>query len=315
MPTEPDDDELAVRARLVALLDGPSDTATQPQPDAVDAAAAAAVAQSRPAAQPNDEEPDAQPQPQPDSAADPQGWWDALYADDSDTHTTAPDPAAQRDGDPDPGQERIPPWWSGRSVRLDPAGEDEADEGDDDVDESDDDPDAQPDAQPDADADDADDTVQPPNDPAAQPRKTRRPRLRSRAPRSRSNGYAAGPDRIVTAPAPKMSLLDAVANVPPRIRWLLVHGSAAAAGYAFGWVQYSTRTAAWIADNGLLNSSSIFWFGCAVAAEAARYRARHRRLPIRWMAAVPISSIVLGTALYGTGWQSLFLHLKLELPL
>ncbi|WP_333746232.1 hypothetical protein [Streptomyces sp. IBSBF 2950] len=292
MPTQPDDDELAVRARLVALLDG---TAAA-QPDAPDDAAAAAQP-ATPAVQ-----------PQPRSAADPDDWWDALY----DGDDTAAQPPSEPDAQPNDhhGRPRIPPWWSGRSVDLDPAGEDgdEPVEGDDDVEDDDVDTAAQPDA------DDSDDTAQPPDDPAAQPRKTR-PWLRSRAPRSRPDSYTAGPDRIVTAPAPKMSLLDAVTNVPPHVRWLLVHSSAATVGYALGWVQYSTRTAAWIADNGLLNSSSIFWFGCAAAAEAWRYKVRNRRLPIRWIAAVPISSIVLGTALYGAEWQALFLHLKLELPL
>ncbi|MEE1838189.1 hypothetical protein [Streptomyces sp. SP17KL33] len=295
MPTQPDDDELAIRARLVALLDG---TAAA-QPDAPDDTAAAAQP-TTPAAQ-----------PQQGSAADPDD------GDDTDAQ-----PPSESDAQPANQHRwmRIPPWWSGRSVDLDPAEDDEEDaapveDGADDVeaDVEDDDADENDDADAQPDADDADDTVQPPHEPATQPQKTR-PWLRSRAPRHRPNGYAAGPGAPVAAPAPRMSLIDAARNVPPPMRWLVFHGSAAAAGYHFGWVEYSTRTAAWIADHGLWNTSSIFWCGCAVGCEALRTRMRRGwRLSVRWLAAIPISSIALGTALYGTDWQNLYRHLELFL--
>jgi hypothetical protein len=93
--------------------------------------------------------------------------------------------------------------------------------------------------------------------------------------------------------------------VPPRIRWLLVHTSAAAAGAWFGWVQFSTRTAAWIGEHGWHNAHSWVWAGIGVGFECLRANYSRHRLVIRWLTAIPISSIVLGTLLYGTGWQNL----------
>jgi hypothetical protein len=106
-----------------------------------------------------------------------------------------------------------------------------------------------------------------------------------------------------------MSLLDAYAKIPPRIRVLIVNCTAAAAGYHLGWVQWSTRTFAWIDEHGWLNVSAGFWIGCAVACELLRRRMRNTVLPVRWLAAMPIASIVAGSLLYGTGWN------HLELPL
>jgi hypothetical protein len=195
---------------------------------------------------------------------------------------------------------RIPPWWSGRYVDTTPPAEEDEDEEDskepDDKDEDDDQEDEDEEAEP--------------RSPGAQPRK-RSPRSRSRGKRSRRRGPGVPQSPLERPPAPRQSLLDAYAAVPLRIRWLILHGSAAAAGYQFGWVDYATRTAAWIAANGYLNASAIFWYGCAVGCEFLRHRAHHTRLPIRWLAAIPIASIVLGTLLYGTDWT----HLDLELPL
>ncbi|MDX5570957.1 hypothetical protein PYK79_57315, partial [Streptomyces sp. ID05-04B] len=111
--------------------------------------------------------------------------------------------------------------------------------------------------------------------------------------------------------APRRSLIDAYAAIPSRIRWLIFHSSAAAAGYRIGWVDYATRTAAWIAEHGYTDRSSLFWYG-VTAGCIATYRRTHARWIVwRWLATVPLASIATGTLLYGTGWT----HLHLELPL
>ncbi|WP_128381250.1 hypothetical protein [Streptomyces cavernae] len=290
MTTQPDEKELAVKARLIALIDGTGTTAPQSTTGAVDAATAAAVAQ-----------PGAATRPQPDSPADPDGWWDALYADGSqDTHSTdngeteAPGPDAQPHGRLD--RRRIQPWWTGRPVDFTPDNEEAA---------------AEPENTSTTDIVDKVDDENDEADAAAQPKKLhqRLHRIRIRIPHGYVTDSAARPEALVAAPAPRMSLIDAYTNVPRRIRWLALHGSAAAVGYKLGWVQFSTRTAAWIADNGWLNISSAFWAGCGISCELLRRRMRNRHLTIRWLAAVPISSIITGTLLYGTGWQNL------ELPL
>lgn len=107
----------------------------------------------------------------------------------------------------------------------------------------------------------------------------------------------------------RRSLLDAYDAIPPRIRWLTVHLSAAAAGYALGWVNWATRSTAWIAGHGALTPTALFLYGVAILCECLRYRTRTWRLPVRWCCAVPIASIVIGAALYGTNWM------ELELPL
>lgn len=282
-------DELRIRGILRSRGVGPD----APQPDAVTAAAAAALTPSAP-----------QPQPSEGDASD--GWWDALYPDE-DTAPAAdaePDTAAQ----PRASRLRIPPWWTGEHVDT-AAPDDGPDERDEEPDEED------LGEQDDPEEDDEDQDEREEDEPDAQPRTRTRGRTRSRPGKLRKTRPAKGKARrrrrdphAPSSPldtAPRRSLLDAIAAVPPRIRWLLVHASAAAAGYRLGWVDYATRTAAWIADNGWLNLSTGFWCSVAVGCEVLRYRARTWRLLIRWLAAVPIASIVTGTLLYGTGWQTL----------
>lgn len=289
--TTPDQDELRIRSLLHTIVGGPD--ATPSPTDAVTAAAAAAVTQPQPTRAPNTA-----------PAAD---WWDELYADD------APPAAAAGDAQPRSHRRmRIPPWWSGQSADLSKPEPDTADSEDDSepLDDHDQpDADAQPDG-PDEDAqrDEPDAPAAPqPVKPQPTGAKRRRPaaqsRTRSRRPRANE------PRALVDAPPMRRSLLDAYAAVPPRIRWLLVHLSAAAAGYALGWVDWATRTTAWIFDNGPLTPTAMVLYGLAVACECLRYRTRTWRLPVRWLCAVPITSIVIGAALYGTGWT------ELELPL
>ena len=299
-PGAPDGDEQAIRAIL--RMRGVSHGDAAAPPDPVGTAVAAAAAEI------------AHPHPQADAhpSAHPGGdWWDALYGDGApDTHApvtgahpgtgasahpAAPEEDVEKtDTHPDahPGDR---PWWARRAPAPAPAPApvdgDEVDDGDD------------PTVAFDDEEDDAAD---------AHPRRTPGAHSRSRLPQ-RMRTPAARPAQVtgapIAAPAPRMSLLDAAANVPPRVRWLALHLSAAAVGYDIGIVQFSTRFAAWIADNGLLNVTGVTWCCCGVAAEFLRHRFARYRLPIRWVAAIPISSIVIGTLLYGQGWQ------HLELPL
>jgi hypothetical protein len=282
MTAAPDADELAVKARLIKLLDGPDPDA---QPDAVTAAAAAATAQ-----------------PTPVSAAD------------SDDDQDKPDAATAAQPDA-PRRSRIPDWWTGRHVDLsthdEPDAQPDADAQPDDV--ADDYPALYPNttaSEAEADAEAAGEEGEPDAVADAQPKK--RPRLRIPPTphiRSRAGGSAAAPGSLVATPAPRMSLLEAVQNVPPRFRWLILHSSAAAAGYRFGWVQYFTRYSDWLAHHGWLNVTGGFWVGCVVGGELLRRQGRGKALVIRWAFAFPMSSLVVGTLFYGTGWQNL------ELPL
>jgi hypothetical protein len=299
MSTKPDAEELRIRGLLRRMVDrgetGPN--TEQPQPDAVTSAAAAAHSRHLWDRRP-------QPLPHPDS-----DWWDALYADE--TAAAAAQPDQEDEAQPVRRERwmRIPPWWSGRHVDTTPPADEDDDEPEDGKEEpaDEDGVDDQEDA---GDLGDEDGEEVQPRSRSAQPRKLS-PRSRSRGKRSRSRGPGVPQSPLDRPPAPRQSLLDAYAAVPLRIRWLVLHGSAAAAGYRMGWVDYATRTAAWIAANGYLNASALFWYGCAVGCEFLRHRAQRNRLPVRWLAAVPIASIVTGTLLYGTDWT----HLDLELPL
>ena len=49
----------------------------------------------------------------------------------------------------------------------------------------------------------------------------------------------------------------------------------------------------------------MVWIGVGIRCEFLRHRMRHHRLVVRWLAAIPIASIVTGTLLYGTDYLSL----------
>lgn len=288
-------DEMRIASLLRDRGIGP-DATPQPQPDAVTVAAAAASAHA------------AAEQPQPPAAGD--DWWDALYADHAPATGAQPDADAAGEGDERAPWMRIPPWWSGRHVDTRPAAaavdEEDADDAEED---QDDEPDELDDQDDDQEADDLEDDAQPRTGDAATRRLPVKSRSRTGAKRSRrSPGRRTrpAPRALVDTPAaPRRSLLDAAAAVEPRIRWLILHSSAAAAGYALGWVDWSTRTTAWLDENGWLNPSGVFLCLLALGCEALRHRTRGTRLPVRWAAAIPIASIVTGFALYGVGWQSL----------
>lgn len=223
-------------------------------------------------------------------AVDQDDWWDALYS----------EPTV--DAQPKPEPRRIPPWWTGRHVDLTPPTSEE-DTPDDDSDVG-----TAPETEPVTEA--ADDTVTPDEtDVDTADTQPARPRIRIPARLQSRTQPQASPGDVVAAPAPRMSLLEAYGRIPPRIRWLTLHTSAAAAGYRLGWVQWSTSCTAWIHAHGWANTTAGFWIGAVVGCELLRRRLRYRVLPVRWAAAIPIASLVTGALLYGTGWQTL------ELPL
>jgi hypothetical protein len=199
---------------------------------------------------------------------------------------------------------RIQPWWTGRHVDLTKPDADE--DQDDEPSTPETDPDEEPESAEDTDEEAADDPD------ADTPSKRWRPQLHIPGrPRIRAHDRRPGSGSVVAAPAPRMSLLEAYACIPVRIRWLGVHATAAVVGYRIGWVQWSTRSSAWIHEHGWLNPSAGFYVGLTVGCELLRRRARHNVLPVRIALAVPVASLVVGALLYGTGWQ----HLNLEFHL
>lgn len=104
-------------------------------------------------------------------------------------------------------------------------------------------------------------------------------------------------------PAPRKSLADAWDGTPPRLRWLAYHATAAAAGWWLGWVDWGTDTAAWYAAGHWTSSSAWVLYGLGGCALALHRRSRAWAWPFAWAATIPVSSVVLGVLLYGTGYQ------------
>lgn len=198
----------------------------------------------------------------------------------------APEPAEEPEPRPAPPAKarRLPDWWRKKPADLTADEDDESDEEPDDEDE--------PETSADPDPEPADDEPDPESAPA---RKRRRNRPR------RPHGNR--PTYLVDEPrAPRQSLVDAYASVPTRIRWLIYHGTAAAAGYRLGWVRFSTDTAAWIARHGLTDKQALFWYGVTLGAVLLYRRLSPALLVVGWAATIPIASIVTGALLYGTGY-------------
>lgn len=104
-------------------------------------------------------------------------------------------------------------------------------------------------------------------------------------------------------PAPRKSLADAWDNTPPRLRWLAYHATAAGAGWSLGWVDWGTDTAAWYAAGHWTSTSAWVLYGLGACALALYRRARTWAWPFAWAATIPVSSVVVGVLLYGTGYQ------------
>lgn len=104
-------------------------------------------------------------------------------------------------------------------------------------------------------------------------------------------------------PAPRKSLADALDGTPPRLRWLAYHGTAAGAGWSFGWADWATDTAAWYAAGHWVTPSAFVLYGLGGCVLALYRRSRWWAWPFAWAAAIPVSSVVVGVLLYGTGYQ------------
>jgi hypothetical protein len=98
--------------------------------------------------------------------------------------------------------------------------------------------------------------------------------------------------------SPRQSLLDAYDRIPPRIKWLAYHSSAAYMGWELGLVDYATHVTAWIADTGLIGPQAFFWYAVSLACVALYRRTLRWWWPTAWMAAIPACSLVTGVLLY-----------------
>jgi hypothetical protein len=112
---------------------------------------------------------------------------------------------------------------------------------------------------------------------------------------------ASGPQYAPLTPSsPRQSLLDAYDRIPPRMKWLAYHASAAYLGWTTGLVDWATYVTGWIADTGLVGVQAGFWYATAGAQVFVYRSTRHWWWPVAWLAAVPVTSTVVGVLLYGT---------------
>lgn len=101
----------------------------------------------------------------------------------------------------------------------------------------------------------------------------------------------------------RQSLLDAWARVPYRLVWLTQHGLAAGVGWRFGIVGWATDTAAWFAAGHWTSPSAFVLYALGGLAVALYRRTRRTVWPVACAAAIPVSSVVVGVLLYGTGYH------------
>jgi hypothetical protein len=99
-------------------------------------------------------------------------------------------------------------------------------------------------------------------------------------------------------PSPRQSLADAWDRVPYRLKWLAYHASAAYLGWSVGLVDWATYVTAWIAQTGLVGPQALFWYSAAGATVLVYRRTRGWWTPAAWLAAVPVTSTVVGVLLY-----------------
>lgn len=104
---------------------------------------------------------------------------------------------------------------------------------------------------------------------------------------------------VDTRPAPtRQSLADAWDNIPTRLKWLAYHASAAYLGWSMGLVSWSTYVTAWIAATGPAGPQAVFWYVAAAGTVLVYRRTRSWWAPAAWLAAVPVTSTVVGVLLY-----------------
>ncbi len=133
-----------------------------------------------------------------------------------------------------------------------------------------------------------------PNKPKASARKKRRKPHRRHDPATPRSAWDTQPA------SPRQSLLDAWDRTPHRLKWLAFHAIAATAGWRIGLVTWSTNTAAWYAAGHWTSSSAWVLYGIGALVIALYRRARGWAWPVRLLAAIPLSSTIVGVLLYGT---------------
>jgi hypothetical protein len=132
--------------------------------------------------------------------------------------------------------------------------------------------------------------------------KKRKPKRRRRRARGRN------PDAPRTAwdtrpPHPRQSLIEAWDRIPYRLKWLGSHLAAAAAGWRLGILDWATDTTAWYAAGHWTSPSAWVLYALGVCCAALYRRARRWAWPVAWAATVPVSSVVVGVLLFGTGYH------------
>jgi hypothetical protein len=100
-------------------------------------------------------------------------------------------------------------------------------------------------------------------------------------------------------PSPRQSLAEAWDAVPYRLKWLIQHSIAAAAGWRLGWVGWATDTAAWFAAGHWTAPSAwvLYVIGALAVALYSRTRSGWRWV-VACACAVPVTSTVVGVLLY-----------------
>lgn len=127
-----------------------------------------------------------------------------------------------------------------------------------------------------------------------------RPQPKPKRPRKKKPRDPAAPRTAwdTRPPSPRQSLIEAWDRVPYRLKWLAYHASAAYLGWSAGLVDYATYVTAWIAGTGLVGPQAVFWYCVAAATFLLYRRTRGWLLPAAWLAAVPVTSVVVGVLLY-----------------
>ncbi|MER5715741.1 hypothetical protein [Streptomyces sp. NPDC002132] len=140
---------------------------------------------------------------------------------------------------------------------------------------------------------------QPDPAPAAAPSDGKAAKRRpARAPRKPKTPGAARTAWDTRPPAPRQSLTEAWDRVPYRLKWLGYHATAAYLGWTCGLVDWATHVTAWIATTSPIGPQALFWYATAGGTALIYRRTRAWWWPVAWLAAVPVSSTVVGVLLY-----------------
>lgn len=134
--------------------------------------------------------------------------------------------------------------------------------------------------------------------PTKTPGQARKPHKKASKKQKKAKPGAARAGVDTRPPSPRQSLADAWDRVPYRLKWLAYHASAAYLGWSAGLVGWATYVTAWIADTSPASPQAFFWYGAAGATVLLYHRTRGWWRPVAWLAAVPVTSTVVGVLLY-----------------